>query len=92
MTWLPAPSNLYAMPKGATYPVPVLAIDPVRGVGLLPGGGITEKIYVNLPSWRPTEEPRPMYNESLAAEPCPHGEPRGPRFCALCRRSNMHTA
>lgn len=32
---------------------------------------------------------RPALDETTSVDPCSHGEPRGARYCALCRRAGI---
>lgn len=90
MTWITAPSGLYTLRNGNA--VPVLAVNE-NGRGLLPGGGQTADIYAHLNGWTPsapTRTFREIVRDNEEGE-CPHGDPRGERYCALCRRANALT-
>lgn len=94
MTWHTAPAGLYHLRNGAAIPV-VLVNE--NGEGLLPDGTTTRNYYAHLHGWTPTGSDETTINrgdymrlvreaEQQGIPPCPHGEPRGNRFCALCRR------
>ena len=95
MAWHTAPAGLYHIRNGAAVPV-VLVSE--TGEGLLPDGTITRNYYAHLHGWTPTGTDENAANragylalvrqaEQLGIPPCPHGEPRGTRYCALCRQS-----
>jgi hypothetical protein len=92
--WITAPAGLYTFDAATGRAVPVIAVDQ-RGWGLLPGGSTTRQIYmVGAPQGDPEAEGRAHRDgymqavrdaERTGTDPCPHGEPRGTRYCALCR-------
>lgn len=97
MNWHTAPPGLYHIHDGK--PVPILLINE-HGEGLLPGGQTTTHIYAHLPGLQianqdaqDTTRNRNDYMalvrqaEQHGTPPCPHGDPRGTRYCANCRRT-----
>jgi hypothetical protein len=100
MTWITAPAGLYTFDERTGKAVPILAIDE-QGRGLTPGGGQTTQIHMlDAPHGDPAAadqiQARTNRNDYMAAVreaqrtaigPCPHGEPRGPHYCAHCRHN-----
>jgi hypothetical protein len=104
MTWITAPAGLYTFDERTGKAVPILAIN-TNGLGLTPGGATTTQIHmIGAPQGNPDTttriQTRTNSNDYMAAvreaetngtQPCHHGEPRGPHYCANCRRTTRHT-
>jgi len=103
-TWLTAPSGLYTFDSQTGRAVPILAINQ-DGWGLTPGGSKTKQIYMlGAPEGDPAAadrvQTRTHSSDYMAAvrqaqldgtPECPHGEPRGARYCPHCRRCRRTT-
>lgn len=94
-TWHTAPAGLYHLRDGRA--LPILLVNET-GEGLLPDGTRTRHIHAHLDGWTPTppDQARSHSNDYMAAvrqaqldgtPECPHGEPRGVRYCPRCRRT-----